>query len=416
MSLYKLIWIDILNYGQIDYKAVGGYIHRLSKDMLVFSIIMAIVVKTFPTLFSTNKAGRIIEWEAKCYRNPDHTAYSSITYGLEDGKKQTAKVDYTEGKNIGRANETTPVEQCIAETKAKWDAKQDKENYSLTREGNKREEIFPMLAHSYDPEKPKGIEFPCYVQPKLDGLRCIIYENSSGEIVAQSRTAGFFTSMGHITSALEGVIKANKGLILDGELFTDKEPFEDLVGVIKKQKLTHEYAQRALKVEYHVYDIINKQMPYSQRLRTIESLELDSLAGIRVVETIKVADIEAFRKEARRFIEAGYEGAMLRNVAGLYVSDRSYDLQKYKEFKEDEFEVIGYSEGQGRDAGAVIWRCSTADGAEFDVRPTGSIEQRRKDYKIAKKMIGKMYTVVYQELTEKGVPRFPTGKAFREGY
>jgi ATP-dependent DNA ligase len=378
---------------------------------------MATLIVTLPTLYSRNKAGKLISWVAKCYRNADGTAYSHVSWGLEDGKQQTAVISYLEGKNIGRKNETTAADQCVAETKSKWQAKKDKENYSESREGNVREERFPMLAHTFDPLKPScGIVFPCYVQPKLDGLRCIIYENSAGEIIAQSRTAGIFTSMGHITAALEPVIKANKGLVLDGELFTDKEPFEDLVGVIKKQKLTPEYAARALKVEYHVYDIIVSGIDYAHRLSTLRALELDALAPIRLVETKRVPDMAGFRAEARRFIEAGYEGAMLRNVHGLYVQDRSYDLQKYKEFKEDEFEVIGYSEGQGRDAGAVIWRCRTADGGEFDVRPTGSIEQRRKDLLTAKGQIGKQYTVVYQELTEKGIPRFPTGKAFREGY
>ena len=119
------------------------------------------LIKTFPTLYSQNKSGKLIMWSAKCYEKSDNTAYSSITWGLEDGKQQTATVDFTMGKNIGKKNETTASEQCISETQSKWQAKKDKENYSESREGNIREERFPMLAHTFDPERPSGITFPC---------------------------------------------------------------------------------------------------------------------------------------------------------------------------------------------------------------------------------------------------------------
>jgi ATP-dependent DNA ligase len=136
-----------------------------------------------------------------------------------------------------------------------------------------------------------------------------------------------------------------------------------------------------------------------------------------LVRTEKVVALSDFRRLFSEFVEAGYEGIMLRNADGIYRANyRSNDLQKYKEFIEDEYLITGYTQGEGRDAGAVIWVCETADGKEFTVRPRGTMEQRRVWFNAGAKYVGKKLTVIFQELTEEGKPRFPVGKAVRDGY
>jgi DNA ligase-1 len=83
---------------------------------------------------------------------------------------------------------------------------------------------------------------------------------------------------------------------------------------------------------------------------------------------------------------------------------------------EEEYRIIDFTQGEGRDAGAVIWVCETADGKVFTVRPRGTLNQRRDWFSDGDKYIGKNLTVIYQELTEDGKPRFPVGKALRVGY
>jgi DNA ligase-1 len=124
------------------------------------------------------------------------------------------------------------------------------------------------------------------------------------------------------------------------------------------------------------------------------------------------------KKMFEEFVSEDFEGIMLRNVNGLYKQNyRSNDLQKYKEFMESEFKIIDCKEGEGRDEGTVIWICETpVDKRVFSVRPKGTIEMRRDWFKNSKKYIGKKLTVIYQELSELGVPRFPVGKSVREGF
>jgi ATP-dependent DNA ligase len=319
-------------------------------------------------------------------------------------------------------HETTPYEQCYQETERKWKDKKEKENYkeSVDQETKDNFVYLPMLANTYDPKKKtgKGITFPCYVQPKLDGLRCVVYIQN-GTIHYQSRTAGYFETMDHLTPYLLPVFKKYPNLILDGELYTTDIPFEELAGLIKKKKLTDSDKERLKAVEYHIYDIISEKETFEERYQIIDHLFQKEFifigSPIKKVFTTLVSDVPSFHHKFTEFVYEGYEGIMLRNVEGLYRCNyRSNDLQKYKEFLETEYEIVNFTEGDGRDKGSVIWVCKTEDGREFNVRPKGEMKQRQEWFKNGGKYVGKKLTVIYQELSEKGVPRFPVGKAVRD--
>jgi DNA ligase-1 len=290
-----------------------------------------------------------------------------------------------------------------------------------------------MLAHKFEPAskttKKNTIIFPCFVQPKLDGLRCVVYRDpATGEIRRQSRTGTYFDTMSHIAESLAPLFAKYPAVVLDGELYTTEIPFEELAGLIKTKKLTPSDTDKLCVIEYHIYDIVDETLPYRVRHDSIKKMFAQVAAStassphklppyIRLVETIEAKTLAEFKAEFSRFIEEGYEGIMLRNKTGMYRCNyRSHDLQKYKEFQEDEFRIIGFMQGDGRDKGTVIWVCETKEGKEFKVRPRGTIENRSKLFKTGEKYVGKMLTVIYQELTEEGKPRFPVGKDIRENY
>jgi DNA ligase-1 len=81
---------------------------------------------------------------------------------------------------------------------------------------------------------------------------------------------------------------------------------------------------------------------------------------------------------------------------------------------ENEFEIIGFHEGEGDDIGTVIWECKIDDLKIFSVKPKGSREIRRDYFLNAANYIGKKLTVIYQEMTADGIPRFPVGKEIRD--
>jgi len=450
------------------------------------------VEHSFPKLYAQDKNGKIKVWTAAVLRSsyPHGGVAARITHGYINGKQQVAYRNCEAGKNIGRSNETSPLEQCISETRRKWLDKKDKEAYTENKPADYGEgygdisgndfcggdgdddggdcdnasftrPFLPMLAQTFDPtdhevgsKKKKVIKFPCFVQPKLDGLRCVSYVTRTGNenvVCLQSRTGAFFTGLPHIAAALRPYLSQHPNIVIDGELYTDQMPFEELAGLIKKKKITAADVERLKKVKYHVYDIYDHQrydMPFVERIGLLASavrrcgciandthsagvasgrvLRSDTEAAadaaaeaavVVLVRTEKIAVMSEFRRLFSEFVEAGYEGIILRNAAGVYRANyRSNDLQKYKEFMENEYRIIDFTQGEGRDAGAVIWLCETADGKEFTVRPRGTMEQRRAWFKDGGSYIGKNLTVIYKELTEEGKPRFPVGKAVRQGY
>ena len=457
------------------------------------------VEHSFPKLYAQDKNGKIKVWTAAVLRNSGGAVASRITHGYINGKQQVAYRKCDAGKNIGRSNETSPLEQCISETRRKWTDKKEKEAYTENKPADYGEgygdisgnnffnvgddadadadaeaedasfarPFLPMLAQTFNPsdivtaaaetKRKKVIKFPCFVQPKLDGLRCVSYVTRSANdlvVCLQSRTGAFFTGLPHIAAALRPYLSQHPNIVIDGELYTDQMPFEELAGLIKKKKITATDVERLKKVKYHVYDIYDHaahDMPFAERIGLLASavrrcgciandthaagaaaaaagrvLRSDTEAAavaataasvVVLVRTEKIAVLSEFRQLFAEFVESGYEGIMLRNVAGVYRANyRSNDLQKYKEFMEDEYRIIDFTQGEGRDAGAVIWVCETADGKEFTVRPRGTMEQRRDWFSNGGSYIGKNLTVVYQELTEEGKPRFPVGKAVRQGY
>lgn len=397
-----------------------------------------ILEKEFPILYGKEKNGKTKIWKARVFslKNKD-ASVSIINFGQEDGKKQVATREYDKGKNIGKKNETTHLQQCIQETERKWKDKNEKEGYlynlynddddeknEKTDENDSKEyKYLPMLAQTYEfinnnsKNKKNNIRFPCFVQPKLDGLRCIVYLDKEGNIKFQSRTGTYFETMLHIEEELK-MIKFPKNTIFDGELYTDDIPFEELSGLIKKKKLSEKDLLRLKHIKYHIYDIIDEDLKFSERTYYISSFFKNTkLTYLKEVLTQEVRDEKECKECFSEFVGRGYEGIMLRNKEGMYRCNyRSHDLQKYKEFMEGEYEIVGYKEGDGRDKGTVIWVCVTKDGKEFNVRPRGTVEMRKEWFEKGKDYVGKMLTVIYQELSEMGVPRFPVGKDVRINY
>jgi DNA ligase-1 len=261
-----------------------------------------------------------------------------------------------------------------------------------------------MLAHDYH-KRGKDIKFPCFVQPKLDGVRCI-FKNG----VLTSRQGKVFPNMDHIAQDLKDV-----DLVLDGELYSNTLNFQQFVGLVRKKKHNDAEKQLLRQVKFHVYDCVNDK-PFSERNEAINELFSKRLyAFSEPLLTEECKSKEDLKKFHDKYVADGKEGLIIRNKDGLYqLAARSKDLQKYKEFEDAEYKVTGFTDGEGSEKGLVIWICETSAGKSFHVRPRGTHEARAEIFNEAKDYVGKSLTVRYQELTEEGIPRFPVGIAFRD--
>ena len=367
---------------------------------------MGKIIKTFPKLYGKTSVGKIKEWEISVI-DAGNNLYSICTkHGLQDGKKQADVVIISEGKNIGRSNETTPKEQAISEAQAKWN-KKNNGNYSTNIKAKKVE--LPMLAKSYKDNK-HHIKYPCYVQPKLDGVRCLA-KLENGNITFTSRNGKSYETIEHIGKQLLSCM--NEDEILDGEIYIHNTAFQDLMSAIKNVKNKDKAKLDCNLLEYWIYDIANPNDDFNKRLKRLNELNICGL-NIIITPTYKVKDEKEMLKYHKKFTEDGYEGTIIRNIDGKYKFNyRSNDLQKYKDFLDEEYKIIGVKKGVGRfeDCGTFI--CITEDGIQFDVLSKGTMDERKEYLTNKNKYMGMWLKVKFQEKSSNGKPRFPIGIGFR---
>ncbi len=389
-------------------------------------------IPSFATLFGESSHGKRKVWQVTVLQNEAGAGIIRTSHGYEDGKQVVNDRIVEKGKNIGRANATTPLQQAISEAAALWKKKCDAGYKSADgaattaaaaaaateSKEDEREDVgssgsaagaavpLPMLAHDYN-KRGKSITFPCFLQPKLDGVRCVAVQGRG----LFSRNGKAFPHLQHIRAEVDAM---PTGTVLDGELYSDTLSFQEIVGLVKKQKLTAADQAKMPTIHLAVYDLIVDGPTNAERNTQLATL-LTGKSHLRSVETrecVRQEDVGAVHNE---WVSAGYEGVMLRNKAAKYrVGVRSVDLQKYKEFEDAEYRVVGFKEGDGLEKGCVVWVCETAKGQPFAVRPRGTHEERAALFLEGGKYVGKSLCVRYQELTTDGIPRFPVGIAFRD--
>ena len=136
-------------------------------------------------------------------------------------------------------------------------------------------------------------------------------------------------------------------------------------------------------------------------LRSVISAEQTPYA--RVVGHIKCKGEEHLQRTLAEVENVGGEGLMLRQAHSPYEYTRSKCLLKVKTFFDEEARVIGYKQGQGKNAGKMGHLvCETPDKRVFHVGGGFTDKQREHPPKI-----GSVITYKYFELSAKLIPRFP---------
>lgn len=369
--------------------------------------------KDFPTLYNVSSSGKITQWTISVQFGPgpigDREVEIVRTSGYVGGKLTDAVKKVKTGKNIGRSNETTPWEQALAEAASTYQ-KQLERMYTpeMPNLDTYVSPEFPMLAHRFQDRK-HNIKYPAFVQPKLNGVRCLAKKVSEDKITYTSRgNKSYDATLQHLTPKLLPLMRV--GQIMDGEIYIHGETFQQIIRLVKKLR------PESVTLQYHIYDIASSKQGFvSRHAELIEMFTCSPCIELVLVETRQVKSEAEVYTNHNEFVQDGYEGIIVRNHNGLYLMDgRSNDLQKYKEFHDEEYKIIGGKEGVGNDEGCIVFECITESGETFNVRPRGTVQMRREWFSNLSSLIGKSLTVRYQELSEGGTPIFPVGIAIRD--
>ena len=350
------------------------------------------IIKTSPTLYKRDTKGKIRVWYYEVGTDGLNYGYR-ITTGIQNGKLVTSNWLTVEQKNVGKANETSLEQQANLEAEAELKKKSDRGYFDDLSKVDSFDKFKPMLANEY-----KEVTFPVYSQPKLDGIRCIARKDG-----LWTRAGKPSNSVPHIVASLANFFEENPDAILDGELYSHKlkDDFNKITSIVRKEKPSEKDLATAQELEYHVYDYPSVNLPFVDRFSKLKALPF-----VVIVPTVKVSSEEELNLAYEGYLEAGYEGQMVR-LNALYENKRSKSLLKRKQFITSEFPVIEVQEGKGNWEGYAK-RFVLDNDPEFAAGVRGNQEHLKKLLEQVKAGNPPTWaTVRYFTPTPDNVPRFP---------
>jgi hypothetical protein len=383
--------------------------------------------KHFDILYNKNANDKELQWQVYVIKNKDASATIYREFGQVNGKLQIVE------KII-----TIPKSKSDCYTQALFDAEvlhnnqmqkkgykpininnvinddNDDDNVINAPESNLESYSFlPMLANKYQ-DKMKYIKFPALCQPKLDGIR-FTARSVNNAIELRSRSNLIKPSFDYIRNDIKDL---PENITLDGEFYSKSMTFQELNGLCNKKK-TFTINES---IKYYIFDCYffdNPDATFAERYEFISEFTKNR-KYIELVKCTTVTSHNEIKPLHDKFVKEGYEGLMIRNINSKYkLKDRSNDLLKFKEFFDEEFEIVKcIASDSSTEKDAIMFVLKTKNNDEFTVRPRDTFQNRIEMYKDYLKhpdnYIGKLYTVRYQEkYPDNDVPRFGTGIGIR---
>ena len=362
------------------------------------------------TLYGVARTGKVKQWSSRVIEHDDLTATIIVNSGYVGGKIREMPKLISKGKNLGKKNETTPFQQAVSEAQSKWNNKRDENYEPVQMDPNNYVPrlMLPMLAKK--PRKGKII-FPAWMQPKLNGVCNLAeppgvppyYSPTPDLIQHHSRGGHLFKTL---TNFDEWIKALNPPAPIHGELYKHGWSLQKIRSYTQKIKPDQE------NLNYWLYDIAWIGPTYDERIEWLQEhvAKLGPDSPVKLTPTISVSSYEEAKTQHDKWVEMGFEGGMLKNKNGIYMFQyNSNDIEKVKEFEDEEFEIVGGKEGVGTDTGCVIYRCKTDEGKEFDARPRGTVEDRQQMFRDLPNDIGKKLTVRFAEWSDDMIPQQPVG-------
>jgi len=375
-------------------------------------------------LYQKSSTGKIKEWQIRVVKSEGNTATIINNHGYVGGKITEQKTIIYHGKNIGKTNETTPYQQAVSDAESKYRRQIDK-GYVEDQTGIKLDGLtLPMLAENFK-DRSKDIVYPAYAQPKLNGIR----STCKGLLPSfTSRRPKPQHTLGHLQASAIELFDGGNFSEIDGELFIKDVEIQVLGSLVKKKRVLPTDETNNLitnDLEYWVYDVIDPSINFGIRNGELlkafkekgtfdKKRQMWHVGKIWYVPTYVVHSEAEVRAKHKEFLEAGFEGTIIRNDVPYVKIHRTKHLQKLKEVYDGEFEIIDFKTGTGTEEGCIVFICKMEDGQTFEVRPRGTFATRKRWTTEFDSIKGKMLTVEYRELTKSGKPFHCVGVAIRD--
>jgi DNA ligase-1 len=305
-----------------------------------------------------------------------------------------------------------------SEAQEKWMRKVLKKNLAIgvsVKSLNKVQSNFiptfdVALAQKFDMKRIKGSSV--YVEPKLDGIRCLaVVENGKAKIFTRAGKliTNFDVTLGRELSQLgdgcyDGEIMSNDFTDLMRQVYRKKnvdtsDVYLGLFDYIPLQEWRSNQGKLSCKKRFTIL---------SERLR---ACDLDYLR--LVTRAVCEADYNLIKEYHDKFVDVGYEGAMIKDITAPYCFGRDWSVMKFKAFFDADVPITALLEGTGKHSGKLGSFVVDYKGVEVRVGSGLTDDLREQIWSDKSAHVGRTIEVRYQEETPDGSLRFPTFVCFR---
>lgn len=416
-------------------------------------------------LFTIDLNGKVRIWYTKIpvnFDDPDHGIYFVYHGLLSSFFNETIKGDsvIVYPKNIGKSNETNINQQIKLETASSYRLKVIKGYKSLDslgidvfmdKHGNltvdynsglsdNLEQVIsfamgdlksgdngllkPMKAQKFQFDK---FNYPAFIQPKINGLRCFIQweiiEEGKGMFKTRRETAtarskeGHLYNIPHITDRFVKHMFKNGDdqydLIYDGELYIEMKSVNYIKSSIPMMTIHGKFTNPSRdpkSVKFYCFDLaINKDQHY--RINTLSSLfnywelDNDNQPTVIVPTYLTHNDTETIRY-MDKFISMGYEGAVIRDRDAYYnFGGRPKTMMKCKKFLDAEFLILDVVPKPKEPETGMFVLKNDINNEQFTCNPEGSFDERAEFLDNKASYIGKIAKVKFYERS--GIKKVP---------
>jgi DNA ligase-1 len=259
---------------------------------------------------------------------------------------------------------------------------------------SKQQNVSVMLAHRWDEKSDiKG----WWMSEKLDGVRGYW---TGKEMVSRA---------GNPFHVPEWFTRDFPSVPLDGELWTERGQFSELVSIVRRKGADTEWE----KVRYFIFDAPQTEGGFEKRLEFVQLwFREHPNQFVEVLEQQICEGEEHLRQKLKEIESLGGEGLMLRRPGSPYTIGRSYNLLKVKTYEDAEATIIRHISGSGRNAGRLgSLLVELPNGIQFKIG-TGFSDQERDN----PPPVGSIITFKYYGFYKSGIPKFASFLRVREEF
>lgn len=350
------------------------------------------IIYQTPILLKVSGAGRMRQWQGMIVKDGDNY-FSRKVYGQQGGK-QVVEDSLGVPKNVGKANETSSYEQAFKEMRADEEKKR-KGGYN---EDCATSDFFkPQKLHTYLAKDGSGKRHKfdwtngAWVTRKYNGICYLVGADSTDQWTRGLEL--YSLPFLHLPYKLD--------YALVGELYLENEASTIIAGALKGMKM-----DLLKKAKYVVFDCYGgDSTSFEDRRNYLSTLDLP--APYKLDLGVKVSSEEEALELHKIFVAQGEEGTVIREPLGIYRPDyRSYQVQRIKDIDSDVVTITKIS-ADARGCAIFFVRLDKHNEIlEFDVTPTGSLEDRRVIYNNREVYIGKTVEIKYMSYGQNGIPLF----------